>query len=149
MGPSPGGWPVPTPGFAGSFMSRDRFHSWQAGHMPADLSYAHEKYATAVRIMALGEGNLRERLLDAYLSQASRAHPPRGGLGRAISADVQQRIDDFHARMTAVPATHGEGTIMATITSLPDAEVRGAAEELLAIADEINWEWCEHRNLKP
>lgn len=113
--------------------------------MPSDLNYAHEKYGTAVRILALGDAPLRDRLLDAYRSSASSAHPPRGGLGPEIDAEVQTRIEDFDARMTAA-GDGPDGSIAATVAQMSDEEVREVAAELVSISRELDFAWHDRRN---
>lgn len=105
--------------------------------VPGDLIYANEKFSVALDIMATTEGSLRERLLDAYVSQAHHADPFRPGLGPPISDGLAERIARFDTLMTATPATRGEGTIRATVDSFTDEQVRVAARELSDLAGAI------------
>jgi hypothetical protein len=111
--------------------------------MPGDVLYAHEKYAAARDILAEGELSLRDRLLDAYLSQAHRVAPLRIGLGPEISDDLAARLDAFHSLMTATPAVADEGTITATVRAMTEEEVRSAVRELLTIAAYLDAEFYE------
>jgi hypothetical protein len=123
-------------------MSKKRLDSRYLGSMPGDLNYAHEKYSRAVSIMATSDGSLRDRLYDAYLSQAMNAHPPRPGLGPPMSEELAEEIVALHQRLTAEAAVADEGRLLATIRSLSDDEVREAAEELVGI------EWAISRELR-
>lgn len=116
--------------------------------MPADLNYAHEKYAAAVRILALGTGDLRRRLLDAYLGSAHRAHPPVGGIGPPASDEAVERINALHERMTSHEAVDDEGTITATVNAMSADEVHDAATELIDIAAVLDWEWHDRRHAR-
>jgi hypothetical protein len=111
--------------------------------MPGDFNYAHEKFATAVRILALNRGELRDRVLDAYRSSAASAWPPQEGLGDPVPDDVLQQIATLHERMTVIEGP--EGSIAASIAAMSNDEVRQAAEEILAIFHELDWEWHEQR----
>jgi hypothetical protein len=113
--------------------------------VPADLNYAHEKYVAAVRILALGDGDLRSRLLDAYLGSAHRAHPPVGGLGPPMSGELVDRINEFHERMTSEVVLADEGTITATVHAMTPDDVHAAAAELVDIAKALDWEWHDQR----
>ena len=108
--------------------------------MSTDLFYADKMFSLAVRSLALGERGLRDRLLNAYSSNAIHAYPPRGGTGPAISEELQARIEDLHARMTIAGAAHHAGTIEASINAMNEDEVRGAAEDLLTIAYKLDAE---------
>jgi hypothetical protein len=108
--------------------------------MSTDLFYANKMFSLAVRSLALGESGLRHRLLNAYCSNAIHAYPPRGGSGPAISAELQAGIEDLHARMTITGAAHHAGTIEESINAMSEDEVRGAAEDLVNIADKLDAE---------
>lgn len=109
--------------------------------MPSDLNYAHEKYSAAVHAMALGRGGLRERLVDAFLGSAHLAYSEHQGLGPAIDPALHERMRDFHERMTKTTAEADEGKIVATVNAMTDGELDEAAEELVAIADALDWAW--------
>ena len=109
--------------------------------MPGDVNYAHEKYAAARDTLAEGSATLRERLMDAYASQATRAVPLQHGLGPEISDELSLQIDAFDRLMTAEAALGSEGTIAATVNSMDDEDVRSAVSELLAIASALDREY--------
>jgi hypothetical protein len=100
------------------------------GRVSAALGYTHEKYSTARELLALSEGDLRERLLDAYRSQAHSAADP----GRSVPVAIAERIRALHSTMTATPAEADEGSLAASVMAMTDDEVRDAAKALLDIA---------------
>ena len=112
--------------------------------MPGDLYFTNEKYMLAVKAMALGGGALRDRLSDAYQSQAVRAHPPTGGGGPEMSDVLATRIRSLHERLTARAEPGIQGSVKATIGYMSEAEVLAAAEELVAIQDAVLYELRSH-----
>jgi hypothetical protein len=106
--------------------------------MTGDLRYAEEKYVTALDSLATGDGSLRDRLLNAYVSQANRAVPLSDGLGAPLPDDLAARITAFDERMTAVKDDgHKFGWTGATVDAMTDDEVQRAAEELVYITIDL------------
>jgi len=93
--------------------------------------YASEKFGAGVLTLAEAPGRIKERLLDAYLSQVMRAHPPDAGL----SAEITKRINDLDARMTRVSEPAPNGTIAATVDAMTEEEASELAREIV----ELSW----------
>lgn len=110
--------------------------------MVGDLNYAHEKYASSVRTLALLDSNLRARLIAAYTGGASLVGYPKDGLGPPLDEDLAERISNLHARLTE-RSDDDQGAIAATINAMTDDDIHSAAEELLEIAGELDWAWHE------
>jgi hypothetical protein len=112
--------------------------------MPGDLIYANEKYSTAVDIMATGQADLRERLLDAYISQARRVIPILPGDGPEMTQGLADRIEKFDRRLTSTTPLGDEGSYRASVDAMTEQEVQEAAEELVAIHHYIQMELRDH-----
>lgn len=111
--------------------------------MPADLNYAYEKYDKARNILATSIGSARQRLLEAYVGSAHLAQPLRSLPGQKNYEDLATRIAAFHTTMTSAVPTGDEGSIAATIDSFTDDQVSEALNELVSIADVLQWEHHE------
>ncbi len=102
--------------------------------MPGDLEYAHEKFSRTVGAMAVTQGTLRERLVPAYMDHAFHFDPDAGGAGPSMSDELAARVRVLRDVMTA------DGASSPTQTSLTDAEVEWAADQMVEIADAIVFE---------
>lgn len=99
-----------------------------------DIEYAHEKLRATATTLADTEGSLRDRLLNAYMSQGDRIPVVAGG---ERAPDLADRIRALHERLTATPSVAGEGTIAASIDALSDDEVRQIVQEILDLDDMV------------
>lgn len=100
--------------------------------MPSDLIYANEKYSRAVGILGSSEGSLQERLIAAYTNQGMHAHPPHGGVGPAISGDLQADIEALDLRLTSIEGA--DGSIATTIHAMDPEELREAASQMIHVS---------------
>ena len=104
--------------------------------MGSDRNYTLEKYRTAVYTLA-GRGPLRDRLIDAYASSATRAYPPKSGMGPPVDSELLDQIQNLHMRLNAVDAVGDEGTISSTINAMTDEELDQVAEEIVSITFQL------------
>ncbi|HEU5151106.1 MAG TPA: hypothetical protein VFU19_11445 [Iamia sp.] len=111
--------------------------------MPGDVDYAREKYSAARRTLADGDSPLRDRLGDAYASQAIRVMPLRPGVGPLISHRVAERIEALHRDLTGGDPGAG-GAVVDNVRALDDGEVAAFTRELLDIAAELDAEYYFH-----
>lgn len=100
--------------------------------MPGDVDYVFEKYWAALGSLAQGRGTLTERLIDAYVSQGTRAYPLVDGIGPPVSDELAERIQSLDRRLTAT-ASSSEGAIAATIQKFDANELDDAVRELVSI----------------
>lgn len=100
--------------------------------MPGDVDYVFEKYWAALGSLAQGGGTLAERLIDAYVSQGTRAYPMVDGIGPPVSDELAERIELLDRRLTAT-AGGPEGAIAATIRQFEADELDDVVRELISI----------------
>ena len=100
-----------------------------------DITYAQEKLRATVTSLADSEGSLRDRLLNAYLSQGERTPVVDGG---QWYPDLADRIKSLHERLTSPPAVADEGPIAASVAALPAEEVRDVVREILDLESCVN-----------
>lgn len=104
-----------------------------------DLDYTIEKYAAAVSILAASDRDLRDRLCDAYVSQASHIVPMHPGSGPPMSDELTARILDLHERFRVDPdvvsaaVMNVHGGMAAAIQAMSDDQVHQVASELVSI----------------
>jgi hypothetical protein len=107
--------------------------------MPGDLEYAHEKYSSAVSILATTEGTLKERFVDAIGTQALQVDPLQDGQGPAMSEELASRMAFFQERLTV--GTSGEAAnVQENVDSLSAQDLQQSAQELLEIGRMIDLE---------
>lgn len=99
--------------------------------MPGDARYTAEKYWTAVDILATGTGSLADRLIDAYVSSAMRATPPKPGAGPPMPDDTVDRLIAIDTAMTA------KGSIEDTVRAMTIEEQRAVVEQILELTHEL------------
>jgi hypothetical protein len=100
--------------------------------MPIDLHDARRIYSIGAYYLAIGDGNLRTRLIGAYI-EASGALNALGDRVGAVSDTLELAMRRFDARMTALPASGSRGRIQTTVDSMTDEQVRDAAGDMLTI----------------
>jgi hypothetical protein len=109
-------------------------------HPCGSLSYADEKFACAVHMMAVGEAPLRARIVAAF----EEFHPvgeedfPEGSTLRAEFVALL-------ARLTWAEDREGHGTLDATLAIISDSEVRALARLIVNLASGIQAELEHHR----
>lgn len=103
------------------------------------LRYANEKLGQAVASLALGTGNLRERLPSAY-GYVLRLLPFDN-----LPAPISERLEELNRKLTRVPATGNEGTLIAMVRTLGELEVVDAAREIVELAALVNDEYRASR----
>lgn len=99
-----------------------------------DYNYALEKLTATVESLAEGEGTLRERLFDAYLSQGMRLEEIDGG---TRLSDLRERWASLRTLLTDSAPDQGEGTIHSSIQALSEEQVRQAVAEIIAVFHNI------------
>lgn len=111
-----------------------------------NLSHAREKFSAAVDALATHPGSIKERLISAYAGSVLSVRDYPGG----VPAGFAQRLNELHARMTAVP---GDGSIAATVNAMPDDEAVECAKEIVAITWQLraegNGRSSRSRRLRP
>jgi hypothetical protein len=115
--------------------------------MPLGIYHADEKYTQAVNLMAVWDEPLRARLSSAYTAVIGDRDP-----GKSVSAEVRERIETLHQRMTGVLTIGEEGRIAATVEAMDEDQLREAAEEFFAIFLALRaecWEFMNRARLKP
>jgi hypothetical protein len=100
--------------------------------VPIDLYDARQKYSTGAYYLAIGDGDLRTRLIGAYI-EASGALSGLGEPARAVSDTLELAMRRLDARMTVLPPTGNTGRVQTTVDSMSDEQVRDAAGDLLTI----------------
>ena len=100
--------------------------------MAGDLSYAHEKFASGVRILATHPGAIRERLAEAYQHQVLAGTSLMDGTGLPFPDDLAERVRDLAERMAG-----DGGPIGTTLDAMPDREVVELAGEVCDLNDLI------------
>lgn len=96
-----------------------------------DLSYAHEKLATGVSMLAIGSGRIHQRLIDAFTRAVM--HAPMEGEPAELSA----KIRDLHEDMTCEPAVADEGTIIATVRTMTEDQACEMARRIVELDFEV------------
>ena len=98
-----------------------------------ELTYADEKFRSAIYTLAVGSGRIKERLSDAA-EIALRAYPPDD-----IPLPVAERIRLLNARLTraAAEAHEDEGTVDATIRLMSEDDAADIAREIYEISSEL------------
>jgi hypothetical protein len=92
-------------------------------------NYAREKFTAGLHILAEGQGDRRQRLVDAYVEQVGHAEPDK-----QLPPAMAKHIEALHVRMTSVAQKGEEGSVAATVAAMSDEEVGAAVEEILSIA---------------
>jgi hypothetical protein len=100
--------------------------------VPVDLHYARQKYSTGAYYLAIGDGDLRARLVGAYIEASGALNDP-AEWGTAVSDTLELAMRRFDARMTALPATGGKGRVQTNVESMTDEQVRDATGDMLTI----------------
>lgn len=95
-------------------------------------NYAREKFTAGVYILAEGQEDIRQRLVDAYVDQVS-----HGRTDKQLPPAISNRIEALHQRMTRVAPQGEEGSIAATVAAMKDNEVVAAIRETVRIALEL------------
>lgn len=115
--------------------------------MALGITHADEKYMQAINLMAVWDTPLRQRLAEAYTAVIGDRDP-----GTSVSAELRERIEALHVRMTDVLTIGDEGRIAVTVEAMDDDQAREAAEEFFAIFLALRgecWEFINKRRLKP
>jgi hypothetical protein len=100
--------------------------------MPAtdDMSYAHEKFSSAVHEMAVSELPIRERVRNAHTAFIAVCEDD-------LPADARVDFVALMARMTWAEDKTGEGTVAATLRLVSDGEARSLARLICDIDTRI------------
>jgi hypothetical protein len=92
-----------------------------------DKYYAHEKFCSAVRHLAISDGSRRDHLLEAH----------RCFVGVSdTDMPTEEVAEEFRAltkRLTWAEDTNGQGTIPATLAVIDDGEARAIASAIVDI----------------
>jgi hypothetical protein len=100
--------------------------------MQIDLHYVRKKYSTDAYYLAVGDGDLRTRLLGAYI-EAGAGLTSLEEPARAVSDTLELAMQRLDARMSASPASGDKGGVQTTVDSMTDEQVRDAAGDFLTI----------------
>ena len=92
------------------------------------LNYASEKATASLEILAEGDGSLKERLIDAWVSQFSRLD------GFDMPSEFQKRFDVMDEMVSRHKAVGNEGSIAASIEKLTPQEARDLAHRMVHFA---------------
>jgi hypothetical protein len=93
------------------------------------LDYACEKYWAGVGTLAEGQGRIKERLLDAFRSQVSRATE---SVLDGVEAETVQRIAKLNRQMEGAE-DRGQGTLAARIEDMSEDEAKEITTEIVSI----------------
>ena len=99
------------------------------------LAYAHEKFSNAIRALALGRGEIKERLTDAFVSHLGYIREERD-----IPEDLREEFTQLKQRVTRehpTAASLGEGWLQATINTMTQEEAVEIATEIWTLAYRI------------
>ncbi len=95
-------------------------------------NYAKEKFTAGLYILAAGQGERRQRLIDAYVNQVS-----HGRTDKQLPPAIAKSVEALHQRITSVAPKGGEGSIAATVAAMKDEDVVAAVDEIVRIALEL------------
>ena len=90
------------------------------------MTRGHEKFATAVRILATSDGSIQERLTRAFVPHISSIHPERD-----LPMDLRAVYEDLRARVRV------GGSIPETIAVMDAETASEIAQEVLSIQIEL------------
>jgi hypothetical protein len=96
----------------------------------ATLDYVWEKLYQATHGLAVGQGNIKERLFNAFLS-LNVLHDDD------FPAELQESFGALVEQITRVEPRGGEGTIQATINTIDDDEAAQMAETIVSLYNAI------------
>jgi len=106
------------------------------------IRYAHEKFSAAIRGMAVGAGDARDRMRSAFMT----FHTIRPS---DLPAPLDRHLQWVYDQLTRKPARYRlEGTLDSTLAQMKNSTASKIAERVLAITDAIEelLAQCENRN---
>lgn len=95
------------------------------------INYVWEKFYVAVQALAGGQGNIKERLLDAYISALIRLKPDD------LPKEMQQEFSMLQEELTKAEPIGNEGKLRATINSISSDRAAEIAEKIVGMYDKI------------
>jgi hypothetical protein len=116
----------------------DSIDSLDRGRPGTPLSYAEEKFSTAVYAMAVSEAPLRQRIRQAHESFCA--------VGEEDFPEGSSALSDYRALMarTTWAENKGQGTIPATLAVISDLECRRLAQLICDVHSGIQADVCGH-----
>lgn len=103
--------------------------------------YAYEKLFLTVDILATGKDRIKERLLDAVISQFECLSP--GKETNFLPPELQKKYDEIMNSLTKVEAIADEGTLNATISKLNEDEAQHYAKEIVSMLFQLIMNYYE------
>lgn len=94
------------------------------------LDYAQEKLGDAISYLASSDGDLRQRLANAFWG----FHPVRP---EDFPTDLQDQYRTIVSNLTKVQATGDEGSVIATTRAMAPVEAKKVAEDLFELFYEV------------
>jgi hypothetical protein len=99
--------------------------------MKMSLDYVYEKFSLAIPGMATSPASIQERIADAYISQLIKLNE------EDLPADPRFDFGEVQTQLTAREPEAGEGTVMATIRHMSEADATEIARKIAKIYDQI------------
>lgn len=93
------------------------------------MSYLNEKLFVAVLGMSQSEGDVRQRLVDAYVFSLIHAIPPVHDWGQ----ELNERLLEIQEMLTRVEPLGDEGSVQATVNTMTDDEVSACIEKICGL----------------